>query len=191
MTSSVASRGVGDRHGALLEANLAWLQQALQLLGRIDAGLYTQSPRGLEPHRVGSHLRHIIEFYECFLDGVGRCRVDYDSRARDASIERSPVAAAARIRLLIERMKAPELLEDTILWVPMEDARGLSVEDPFLLSSTGRELQVLSSHTIHHFALIAMTLRAHGVPVDPDFGVAPSTLRHQAALGTAAGTEAA
>ena len=43
-----------------------------------------------------------------------------------------------------------------------------------------RELQVLSSHTVHHFALIAVTLRMHGVEMDPDFGMAPSTLRYLA-----------
>ena len=38
----------------------------------------------------------------------------------------------------------------------------------------------LSSHTIHHFALIAMALRAHGVAVEAGFGMAPSTLSYQA-----------
>ena len=47
-------------------------------------------------------------------------------------------------------------------------------------SSISRELQVLSSHTVHHFALIAMTLRMHGVEIDSDFGMAPSTLRYLA-----------
>jgi hypothetical protein len=47
-----------------------------------------------------------------------------------------------------------------------------------MISSTGRELQTLSSHTIHHFALIAMTLRVLGHKVDRDFGMAPSTLRY-------------
>jgi len=53
-------------------------------------------------------------------------------------------------------------------------------------SSVSRELQVLSSHTIHHFALIAMTLRLHGVEMDPDFGMAPSTLRYLAHAAEAA-----
>ena len=61
----------------------------------------------------------------------------------------------------------------------MEDSGGYELGDPFLMSSVGRELLTLSTHTIHHFALIAITLRAHGVAVDPDFGVAPSTLRHR------------
>jgi hypothetical protein len=40
---------------------------------------------------------------------------------------------------------------------------------------------MLCSHAVHHFALIAMILRAHGIDVDPKFGVAPSTLRDRAA----------
>ena len=68
----------------------------------------------------------------------------------------------------------------------MEDADAMQVQDRFLTSSIGRELQILSSHTIHHFALIAMTLRAMGYHVDRDFGMAPSTLRFNAALKAAA-----
>ena len=64
---------------------------------------------------------------------------------------------------------------DRALMVRMEDAG--PTPDCWMSSSLARELQMLSSHTIHHFALIAMTLRAHGVELDADFGVAPSTLR--------------
>jgi hypothetical protein len=62
----------------------------------------------------------------------------------------------------------------------MEDAEAVSLSDIFMQSSASRELQVLSSHTVHHFALIAMTLRMHGVEMDPGFGMAPSTLRYLA-----------
>jgi hypothetical protein len=34
---------------------------------------------------------------------------------------------------------------------------------------------------MHHFALMAVTLRMHGVETGADFGVAPSTLRYRAA----------
>jgi hypothetical protein len=46
-------------------------------------------------------------------------------------------------------------------------------------SSVSRELQFLLSHTVHHYALIAMTLRAAGVELDEELGVAPSTLAYQ------------
>jgi hypothetical protein len=47
-------------------------------------------------------------------------------------------------------------------------------------STACRELQALRSHTIHHFAVIAMALHAWGIAADPDFGVAPSTLAARA-----------
>ncbi len=158
--------------------NTRWLGQALELLDRLDHRRFTTSPKGLAPHRVSSHLRHIVEFYECFLDGLEPMHIDYDARKRDLSLESSIEVAAERIRGIIARLAAdPALRYDGVLFVRMEDACGMDMEDPYLMSSVARELMVLSSHTIHHFALIGATLQAHGVAVDPDFGVAPSTLR--------------
>ncbi|MFT5050292.1 MAG: hypothetical protein ACI8QZ_001693 [Chlamydiales bacterium] len=37
------------------------------------------------------------------------------------------------------------------------------------------------SHTVHHFALIAVILRLDGRSVRARFGVTPSTLRHREA----------
>ncbi len=45
-------------------------------------------------------------------------------------------------------------------------------------SSVKRELQFLLSHTIHHYSLVAVALRAQGFEPGADFGVAPSTLRY-------------
>ena len=154
----------------LIQANLEWLRQATGLLNGISKSAFGE---------ISGHMRHIIEFYECFLDGLPAGRIDYDARKRDQSMERSAVAADARIQSLNDRLRtAPELRGDALVWVRFEESCATS--------SVGRELQVLSSHTVHHFALIALTLRAHGVAVDPRFGVARSTLRHQAARFEAA-----
>jgi hypothetical protein len=165
-------------HSALLTLNVRWLRQALDLLARVDDRRFLTSPKGLAPHRMCSQLRHVIEFYECFLDGLESAHIDYDARKRDLAIESSPAAAATRICSIIDRLETdPALHYDNVLFVRAEDADGMLLTDPYLISSVARELAVLSSHTIHHFALIAMTLCAHGMPMDPDFGVAPSTLR--------------
>jgi hypothetical protein len=154
----------------LIQVNLEWLRQATDLLNRLSPSAYGE---------VSGHMRHIVEFYECFLDGLPAGRIDYDARSRDQTLERSAVAADARIHLLSGRLKsAPELRGDALVCVRLEESSATS--------SVGRELQVLSSHTVHHFALIALTLRAHGVAVDPKFGVAPSTLRYRAAKAEAA-----
>src|SRR5262249_31610789 len=158
------------------QTNVRWLRQALALVERLGDKEYAASPAGLSPHRAGAHLRHVLEFYECFLNGLDSGRIDYDARKRDESIENSRQAAAAKIEAIIRRLTAISARDaDSIVTVRVEDGAA----DAWLLSSIGRELQVLRSHTIHHFALMAITLQAHGVPLDADFGVAPSTLRYR------------
>ena len=162
----------------LVQVNIGWLRQALVLVAQIDDATFSTSPAGLAPHRVGSHLRHVVEFYQSFLKGLAASRIDYDARKRDEAIERNRQVAGACIRSIITLLDEVSSFDaDWALAVRVENAD----EDAYLNSSVGRELQVLSSHTIHHFALIAVTLRLHGFEVDPDFGMSPSTLRHQAA----------
>jgi hypothetical protein len=167
----------------LIETNLRLLFEALQLVGTLNDTVYRKASPAFSSHRVGAHLRHILEFYECFLDGLASRHVDYESRKRNPLIEEHRHQAMESIRSIIRRMENSDLLRTgSIIWVRMEDALGTFCPERYLASSAGRELQVLSSHTVHHFALIAMTLKAHGVLVDPDFGMAPSTLRHMASL---------
>jgi uncharacterized damage-inducible protein DinB len=162
----------------LIETNIGLLQQAIALLDRLDDSTFSTSPKGLEPHRVGSHLRHVLEFYDSFLRGQSANCVDYDARVRDQTLETSRRAATARILFIIDRLEElSSIPDDTALAVRVENGD----PDVSLRSSIGRELQALSSHTIHHFALISVTLRLHGVEVDPNFGMSPSTLRFQAA----------
>jgi hypothetical protein len=168
---------VRDTCKELVQVNIGWLQQALTLMDRMDDKIFSTCPLGLAPHKVGSHLRHVLEFYQCFLDGIATSRIDYDARKRDESIELRRRSATTSILSVISRLE--EVLSlggDWELAVRVENAD----DDVYLISSVGRELQALSSHTIHHFALIAITLKAHGLEVDRDFGMSPSTLRYQA-----------
>ncbi len=152
---------------ALLNANVQLLDQSLRLLPALDDATY---------RHVGPQLRHIIEFYECFLTGVREGVIDYDARRRDLALEQCRAAAAHRIRGIA--LSLMRVRDDRLLLVRMEDLPA-GTDDVLLPSSTSRELQSLMSHTTHHFALIAMMLRTRGLPVERDFGVARSTLRHQ------------
>ena len=170
---------VSSRKSALIATNIRWLRQALGLLEQLDDVVYSATAPGFAPHRAGSHLRHVLEFYQCFLEGLDSSHIDYDSRRRDEAIERSRDTASMAIRSIIHAFETCRgLREERIVWVRIEDAETTGVRDSYMESSVSRELQVLSSHTVHHFALIAMTLRAHGIQMDPDFGMAPSTLRY-------------
>jgi DinB family len=192
----IATKGnngnLAERQKLLIEANVIWLRQAQELLEQFTDATYTASPQAIALHCVGSHMRHILEFYECFLDGLESSHVDYDARNRDLAIETSRQTALAKVRSIIRALETDRmLLTDAIIWVRMEDAQALRVAESFMISSMSRELQTLSSHTIHHFALIAVTLRVLGHEVDRDFGMAPSTLRYLSSRRRSEATEEA
>lgn len=162
----------------LTEENVMALQQGLDLLAGVDDQTYARRSPSLPPHRAGAHLRHILEFYECFLEGAPRRVIDYDGRRRDLRTETDRTYAVRRIHDLIEGLRGACLEGDELIEVRVEDAPG--DESGWLKSTPGRELQFLRSHTIHHYALIAVTLQSLNHPVPADFGMAPSTLRHLA-----------
>ena len=174
------NKAVRSREWALIDVNIRWLRQALTLLAKLDDTTYSTAPGELVPHRAGAHFRHILDFYRCFINGIESLHVNYDDRQRDQAIEQNRAAACAAIRSVIRFFETSDSLrEESTIWVRMEDADTFRVQGGgFMESSISRELQVLSSHTIHHFALIAVTLRIQGIELDPEFGVAPSTLRY-------------
>ncbi len=153
------------------------LEQARDLVLKLDADVFARSgPAGAAS--VGAHLRHCLEAFESLFAGLARGAVDYDDRRRDARVENEPLAALERIEAL------RGALHDEI--ARMEDvplrARADEPELPpgagFVASSLARELRALASHTVHHFAVVALQLRVAGIPVDARFGVARSTWSH-------------
>jgi hypothetical protein len=172
-----------ERHIHLIEANVAYLSQALEMLRTLTDQRYVQLCPALPGQRVSSHLRHVIEFYESFLNGLNEYRVDYDARQRDRPLESNREIAIQRIRDLIDRLSYdPRLHGDWVIWVRAEGATQANLRDGFLVSSVGRELQCLASHTVHHFALIGYLLKLMGEEAPEDFGIAPSTLAYRASL---------
>ena len=158
--------------------NIHILKQGLDLLDRLADDLYTSINPPLFNYGVGAHFRHCLDSYTCFLAGVERGRVDYDLRERDAQLERDRSLAIAKIEATIARLgDFPATGGEVSLVVKMESAcdGGPSL---WAHSSLVRELQFLMSHTVHHYAIVAVLLRFQGFEPGEGFGVAPSTLEY-------------
>ena len=167
----------------LAAQNLYFLHQGRQLLDRLDDRLFSQAPTGLSNASVGAHLRHAIDCYRCFLAGLADGKIDYDARQRQTAVESDRTtadAAMAEIACALEGIDH-RALEDS-LDVKVDAAAWEDPAQHWHRSTLGRELQFLLSHTVHHYALIALILRAQGFDPGADFGVAPSTLEHQRSL---------
>ena len=162
---------------SLVLENVYALREGLELLENIEDDVFSAVPPAIEPHRAGSHLRHCLEFYECFLDGMKNGAIDYDARRRDTLVEHDRLVAILRTADIADRLLDCHYPEyDAPIEVRSEDDGGVAWTE----STVGRELKFLRSHTIHHYALMAITLRLQGVDVPAEFGVSTATLRHRA-----------
>lgn len=157
---------------ALIAANLAVLGQGAQLLARLDDAAYARVVAPLFDYGVGSHVRHCLDSFTSFLQGLESGLIDYDRRARDTRIERDRHYAQMRIAATMAALQGlmPDL-SATVLQARQDSPH-------WTVTSLARELQFLLSHTVHHYALVALMLRAQGIEPSQDFGVAPATLAH-------------
>ena len=155
------------------------LEQGLALLERLDERLYAETPGLPVRSGVGGHFRHCLDFYRSFLAGVASGRIDYNRRERDALVALDPAFAATKLRIIIsELQRLPAEGEAGVLVSLEEEASVPSGLPRWCLSTVSRELQFLLSHTVHHYALVALMLRLRGFEPGEEFGVAPSTLKH-------------
>lgn len=169
-----APAAAGDE--PLLRFNCQVIDQALAL---VAAHQRPGAPDYAYP--VGVHLRHVIEHFESLLFPAVPGVVDYDARARDAELERSPAVAVQRLQALRTALShcAGTLLTTA---VQVHGQGGLGGEFHFSVPSTvGRELVFVASHAIHHFALLQAHCKQHGVPTGVTFGKAPGTVAHERA----------
>lgn len=156
-------------------ANLVVIEQGLRLLAALGAERYTTRIPNCYNSSIGGHVRHILEHYQAFVQGVEDGRLDYEKRVRDPLVESDPAYAGALFEAVAQRLEefAPTLANRTLAYC-VESTPGVASA-----TSALRELEFLLSHTVHHYALVAVMARLQGLEPEPTFGVAPSTLKYQ------------
>ncbi len=133
---------------------------------------------------VGPHLRHCVDHFSALLRDLPTGPVDYDRRDRDPSLEADPARLLAALAAIETRLAAiPLEVLSRRLAVLQLAASGAS---PRAVDSTvERELVFLSSHTIHHLALMIQLAAAHGIAVPAELGVAFSTAAYRQEIASA------
>lgn len=169
---------------ALACSNALVLRQGIALISRLEPQQFALPPQtsGLpEAARdlfargaVGAHFRHVLEHFESFLDALDSECINYDQRARDRRVETQRELACERMEACARALEGLGSRESDRSLGVLVGAPGDGLRNG--RSSLARELQFLASHTVHHYALIAVLVRLWGVVPDDEFGVAPSTL---------------
>lgn len=165
----------------LVNENLYFLRQGRSLIADLEPEQFSTLKDATGNGTVGAHFRHCIDMYNCFLNGLSCNLIDYINRERDKQVEQYCHVAERKIaehiyQLLDLREHPPQNnYIDIILVTDSEDSGAVQQKIP---SSIMRELFMLSSHTVHHYALIAQILSRHEIDYPEYFGVAPSTLAY-------------
>jgi len=152
------------------------LQKTAEVVQSLDTAAYTTASDAFHGGSVGAHVRHCLDHLRAVLAGIESGTVDYDDRRRATPVEVDPAVAVNEFNQLRRQLVANRQAKDQPLKVRMM----VAVDQPGVqsVSTLGRELAFVLSHTIHHGAMIAAMITARGGSVPQDFGFAPSTLAH-------------
>ena len=163
---------------SLIQQNIEVLRQGLKLLSGLDDQVYPNVRHPFSNYGIGSHFRHCLDFYQSFLNGMELGWIDYDDRKRDDLIETDLRTAIEKFEAAIQRLELLSWVDgQTSVMVRLEYSGNRQDPGSWSCSSVMRELQSLISHTVHHYALIALMLQLNGVEPPEEFCVAPSTLK--------------
>ena len=161
----------------LQKASAEILSQLARLVEQLTTEQYNFILPGFSGGSVGKHVRHVIEFYQCFLNGIQSGTVNYDNRSRNSTIETDNHFALQVLSDIIRKINAFD--SDTMLQLKINLSN--ETADIAIKTSAFRELAYNIEHAIHHMAIIKIAAINFfpGIQLPENFGIAYSTIRFQ------------
>lgn len=154
----------------MFKSSIQTIEQFKEILSQLPEDCYTRPCQMLSEASIGQHTRHIIELYQCLIQGYDSAEVSYDKRKRDRRIEQELMFAINQLKEIQDTLERP----DKELRVSYD----LAHNEIALRSNYFREVMYNLEHTIHHQALIKVGIQQFTDILLPEsFGVAPSTMQ--------------
>ena len=160
------------------------LLQGLTLLFELGDNTYGRTAGTPFHASIGGHFRHVLEHFQSFIHGLRASEVNYDARERNVRLQSEVTYASVATCDILRVLKH---YDSRILRRECKviNSVGYGPAKPVEMDSNiGRELAYCIGHAIHHYAIIRLICHEFGLTLPADFGVAPSTLRHQAAIAS-------
>jgi uncharacterized damage-inducible protein DinB len=179
-------KALSDESNELIQSVLESLAQGEILLGAITDEDYTRKLSLAFNASIGGHYRHCLDHFRALLEAAASGDLNYDHRERGTLVESDRFAALNATRELresYERLDPVFLTRPLAVTCKTSYASNGSQTSP---STVGREIMYSVAHAVHHYALIGVMAGIMGLKMPPGFGVAPSTLKHQAEAARAA-----
>lgn len=160
------------------------IQSALQTLQKSESILTNLSDEDIcnasvSPYysSIGSHIRHILDFYDCVLNIDSNNMIDLTARSRNKAIENCCDNALQYLNSIMEKLQSVNLEANKSITV-IDDLGFGKTEIPYTI---GAVFAQANSHTIHHYAIINYIFDRLGIVLnDSDFGYNPTTPKQTA-----------
>lgn len=155
----------------LIQANLQTLQKVSFLLENLSDQILSNDSISPYHSSVGSHIRHVLDFYDCILkpDQV----FDLTNRCRNLEVETNCDSALVYLKTLKERLINLDDLKLKREVIVLDD---LGVGKEKITYTYSALLAQANSHAIHHYAIINYILDGLKISItDTNFGYNPTT----------------
>ena len=156
----------------IIQSTLKTLQKSQVLLDNLSNAQLCDASVSPYYSSIGTHIRHILDFYDCIFNMNTEDKVDLTARSRNKDVESDCGCAQDYLNLIIGRLSTTTIdINEAVIVV---DDLGLGIiEIPYTYGSL---LAQANSHTIHHYAIINYIFDRLGIVVnDTEFGYNPTT----------------
>ena len=161
----------------IIKSTLKTLQKSQVLLDNLSNNQLCDASVSPYYSSIGTHIRHILDFYDCIFTRDSENRIDLTARSRNKDVESDCNCAQDYLNLIIGRLSSASFdINETVIII---DDLGLGkTEIPYTYGSL---LSQANSHTIHHYAIINYIFDSLGIVInDNDFGYNPTTPKQTA-----------
>jgi len=158
----------------IIQSNLKTLQKTRALLLILTNEELSNTTVAPYYSSLGSHIRHILDFYDCVLNIDSKRRIDLTARKRNHIVECNCNDAAQYLNEIIDKLNNIEFeVEEKVFVI---DDLGLGKTE--IQYTLGAIFAQANSHAIHHYAIINYILDNLGIMLqDEEFGYNPTTPR--------------
>lgn len=156
----------------IVNASLITLEKSKKLLLTISDKELSDDSVSPYYSSIGSHIRHVLDFYDCIL--IEGNNIDLTQRKRSFDIENYCNSALVYLDELVEKLNNGVYTKERNVKV-VDNLGSGNLEINYTYSSL---LAQANSHTIHHYAIITYILDSLDIEIkDASFGYNPTTPR--------------
>ncbi|MGC6431637.1 MAG: hypothetical protein ACON5F_11390 [Jejuia sp.] len=156
----------------IIQSTLKTLRKSHILLNNLSNEQLSDASVSPYYSSIGSHIRHILDFYDCIFNKDTNNTVDLTARSRNKTVECDCSCAKDYLNAIVEKLNASFFNIDETVFV-VDDLGLGKTQIPY---TNGALLAQANSHTIHHYAIINYIFDNLGIVInDAEFGYNPTT----------------